>query len=102
MLYATPDVGAAKGRGEASAAKRGRLGGSLNADWVEWLMNWPIRWTSLEPLEDAVCLPFHPEPDIPRVITGQKDRAKRLMAIGNGQVPLCFAAAWRLLTDELD
>jgi len=25
-------------------------GGSLNPTWVEWLMNWPINWTSLEPL----------------------------------------------------
>jgi hypothetical protein len=25
-------------------------GGQLNPDWVEWLMNWPIGWTSTEPL----------------------------------------------------
>jgi len=25
-------------------------GGALNPDWVEWLMNWPIGWTSMEPL----------------------------------------------------
>ena len=25
-------------------------GGQLNPDWVEWLMNFPIGWTSLEPL----------------------------------------------------
>jgi len=25
-------------------------GGQLNPDWVEWLMNWPIGWTSMEPL----------------------------------------------------
>ena len=24
--------------------------GQLNPDWVEWMMNWPIGWTSLEPL----------------------------------------------------
>ena len=24
--------------------------GQLNPDWVEWLMNWPIKWTSLEAL----------------------------------------------------
>lgn len=27
-----------------------QVGGSLNPDWVEWLMNWPIGWTDLEPL----------------------------------------------------
>lgn len=25
-------------------------GGQLNPDWVEWLMGWPIGWTSMEPL----------------------------------------------------
>ena len=24
-----------------------QAGGKLNPDWVEWLMNWPINWTSL-------------------------------------------------------
>jgi hypothetical protein len=27
------------------------VGGQLNPDWVEWLMGWPIHWTSLEPLK---------------------------------------------------
>jgi hypothetical protein len=27
-------------------------------------------------------------------------RVDRLKAIGNGQVPLCAATAWRLLTEE--
>ena len=26
------------------------VGGQLNPDWVEFLMNWPIGWTSMEPL----------------------------------------------------
>jgi hypothetical protein len=28
------------------------------------------------------------------------NRVDRLKAIGNGQVPLCAATAWRLLSDE--
>lgn len=28
-------------------------GGSLNPQWVEWLMSWPIEWTDLKPLEMA-------------------------------------------------
>lgn len=28
----------------------GEVGGQLNPDWVEWLMGWPIGWTSMEPL----------------------------------------------------
>jgi hypothetical protein len=27
-------------------------GGSLNPSWVEWLMGWPINWTSLAPLSE--------------------------------------------------
>ena len=28
-----------------------QVGGSLNPNWVEWLMGWPIGWTDCEPLE---------------------------------------------------
>jgi DNA (cytosine-5)-methyltransferase 1 len=27
----------------------------LNADWVEWLMGWPLGWTDLKPLEMDKC-----------------------------------------------
>ena len=36
---------------------------------------------------------------IPRVATGIKDRVNRLKALGNGQVPLCAAKAWKILTN---
>jgi hypothetical protein len=29
-------------------------GGSLNPTWVEWLMGWPLQWTSLEPMPSAL------------------------------------------------
>lgn len=38
------------------------------------------------------------EDGIPRVASGVVARADRLKAIGNGQVPICAATAWRLLT----
>jgi len=38
------------------------------------------------------------EPDVDRVAHGVAARVDRLKAIGNGQVPLCAATAWRLLT----
>ena len=38
------------------------------------------------------------EPDVGRVAHGVAARVDRLKAIGNGQVPLCSATAWRLLT----
>ena len=38
------------------------------------------------------------EPNVGRVAHGLAARVDRLKAIGNGQVPLCAAEAWRLLT----
>ena len=39
------------------------------------------------------------EPNVGRVANGVAARVDRLKAIGNGQVPLCAAEAWRLLND---
>jgi DNA (cytosine-5)-methyltransferase 1 len=41
------------------------------------------------------------EPNVGRVANGMADRVDRLKAIGNGQVPLCAATAWRLLNERL-
>ena len=40
------------------------------------------------------------EPNVDRVVDGLASRVDRLKAIGNGQVPLCAATAWRLLTKD--
>ena len=42
------------------------------------------------------------EPNVGRVAHGLADRVDRLKAIGNGQVPLCAATAWNLLTERLE
>ena len=90
--------------------RRGQLsetvaGLKLNPDWVEFLMNWPVGWTSLEPLDDATALPWDVDPgdtgDVPRTTGGCANRRARLRAIGNGQVPQCAAAAFRLLAEAL-
>ncbi len=49
------------------------------------------------------CSPswWETEPNLDRVADGVPARVDRLKAIGNGQVPLCAATAWRLLTQEL-
>jgi len=39
------------------------------------------------------------EPNVDRVVNGLASRVDRLKAIGNGQVPLCAATAWRLLSE---
>ena len=41
------------------------------------------------------------EPNVGRVVDGLADRVDRLKAIGNGQVPLCAATAWELLSERL-
>ena len=40
------------------------------------------------------------EPDVGRVADGVASRVDRLTAIGNGQVPLCAATAWRILSEQ--
>ena len=87
-------------------------GGSLNPTWVEWLMGWPVGWTSLEPLNREnyddwlLSVNFrtyhHTEPSIPRVATGIANRASRLKAIGNGQVPLSAWLAWTILFERVN
>jgi len=36
--------------------------GQLNPDWVEWLMGWPIRWTSLDPIDELIWLDWSVDP----------------------------------------
>jgi hypothetical protein len=89
--------------------------GQLNPDWVEWLMGWPIGWTRLEPLDKNVFLKWiddvsngvywltDPADDgsIPRTSVDIKNRADRLSAIGNGQVPATAALAWKILNERM-
>ena len=57
----------------------------------------PIRVGSqLSDISDASW--WQSESDVGRVAHGVAARVDRLKAIGNGQVPLCAATAWRLLT----
>lgn len=39
-----------------------QIGGLLNPEWVEWLMNWPIGWTDLKPLETGKSHGAQPQP----------------------------------------
>ena len=40
------------------------------------------------------------ESNLDRVVDGMASRVDRLKAIGNGQVPLCAATAWRILSER--
>ncbi len=41
------------------------------------------------------------EPDVGRVATGVKNRVCQLKALGNAQVPIQAALAWRILSDAI-
>jgi DNA (cytosine-5)-methyltransferase 1 len=41
------------------------------------------------------------ESGFPRVVDGVAARMDRFKAIGNGQVPLCAATAWKLLSERI-
>lgn len=95
---------------EGEEALKQVTGGALNARWVEWLMGWPIGWASLEPVslrtvsEWMECCRagawWDTEPDIPRTVMSIKGRRAQLKALGNGQVPMCAALAFRTLTEH--
>jgi hypothetical protein len=82
------------------------LSKTFNKKDVEWLMGWPLNWTSIEPLSEVGAIGnaawWKSEPDVPRVASDVQYRVDRLKAIGNGQVPLCAATAFTLLRERLN
>lgn len=79
-------------------------GGQLNPDWVEWLMGWPIGWTRITPIT-IDWRDWNTDPadtgEIPRTTQEKTNRANRLKAIGNGQVPAVAAVAFTILSEGL-
>jgi DNA (cytosine-5)-methyltransferase 1 len=57
----------------------------------------PRSWKSGWPIQDNWLI----EPNVGRVADGVAARVDRLKAIGNGQVPLCAATAFRLLSKDI-
>lgn len=90
-----------KGYLETEIAHQEKAPGShLNPEWTERLMLWPTGWTGLEPLTELdwdIDGSLWERDDVPRVKPKEKDHANRLKAIGNGQVSLCAAVAWKIL-----
>jgi len=97
----------------ASVQHVGNQSGLLNPDWVEWLMGWPIGWTSLDPLPEQNYQLWidgminrdwwNVDPAdvgyLSRLCEGYKGRADRVKVLGNGQVPATAHEAWRQLND---
>lgn len=99
--------------GDGGSGRKGNVPkfAQLNPDWVEWLMGWPVGWTDPEcdrpwpflPLgEDPADLPPTMPGYVPRTTMRRKHRPARIRAIGNGQVPQCAAAAFRMGLDLLN
>jgi hypothetical protein len=79
-----------------------QMDGRLNPRWVEWLMGWPLGWSSADRLEDSGHMTWDIEPDVPRTVSQKMiNRVARIKALGNGQVPQCMAGAYRILTGDL-
>ena len=91
-------------------------GGKLNPRWEEWLMGWPPGWTDLAPMDkadfeawreavldgtfwdtDPAELPSDDAGYIPRTEVDVPQRVARIIAIGNGQVPMCILLFSELL-----
>ena len=70
--------------------KKNSPGGSLNPDWVEWLMGYGQGYTDPDN-KDSFTLESHQgfpnEPEIARVTTENQYRKDRLKALGNSIVP---------------
>jgi hypothetical protein len=81
--------------------------GQLNPDFVEWLMNWPIGWTSLDPLPAGTMEEWRERtlagtwwnfpPPVPGMASGITRRIDRIRCIGNGQVPGALILALKYL-----
>ena len=73
------------------AIGEGNVTGSLNPDWVELLMGFPVGFTDMEkPSIDKLATQNWQgdwEAGVPRVATGVKNRVGRLKCLGNAVVP---------------
>lgn len=99
--------------GNAGSGRKGSMPefAQLNPDWVEWLMGWPVGWTDPECGRPWPFLPLGADPadlppampgHVPRVTARRDSRAARIRALGNGQVPQCASAAFRIGLALLD
>jgi hypothetical protein len=84
-------------------------GTCINPDWAEWYMGWPVGWTDLDWEPDLGWWKTRTlngnwwtdkveEEFLPRTLDKRPGKYQdRIFALGNGQVPLCAAAAFQTL-----
>lgn len=91
-------------------------GGRLNPTWVEWLMGWPLHWTSLfesnsmhfknwvDTVNTSNALWWSDEKGVSRVLGKDKSNfvKHRLKAIGNGQVPSVVVYSFKCLLKSFE
>jgi hypothetical protein len=91
-----------------AVASESKMQGPLNPEWVELFMGWPKFWTSttekvsLETLSRWLELDHWAEgwqQGLSPIRKAEPDTAPRLKCLGNGQVPICAAIAWKILVD---
>jgi len=82
----TSNIGLQKNNEEQgiSPKKKFRSAEQISTDWASPFQEWGMGMVP---------------PSLIRVDDGMADRVDRVKAIGNGQVPLCAATAWRILND---
>jgi DNA (cytosine-5)-methyltransferase 1 len=68
--------------------------------WRQWVMGFAQqKYDSAKSSANGRRQWWKSEPNLGRVAHGVAARVDRLKAIGNGQVPLCAAEAWKLLNE---
>lgn len=60
--------------------------GTLNPDWVEWLMGFETGWTDID-RKKTVKTSWKKEPKTPRITQKIENKKARLKALGNAVVP---------------
>jgi DNA (cytosine-5)-methyltransferase 1 len=89
--------GVERGKEFSNSSSKGLQGSSKN-----WEKSFCIRENTKLWRATAEHCWWKSEPNMGRVADGVAARVDKLKAIGNGQVPLCAATAWRLLKERLD
>jgi len=70
------------------------------AERTDWWITQSSMGLLADGMADSMDGPWNCEPgDVPRVVQGMSKRVAQIQALGNGQVPLCAAVAWLILSD---